>query len=78
MKLNGLSHLLVEQVAVIAALVAYLTGIVSVRPQPSLPKDLLAFSEAPNRLVDSIRTHALLDCMENIRKQVQWPLRRSR
>ncbi|XP_066942759.1 GPI ethanolamine phosphate transferase 2-like [Macrobrachium rosenbergii] len=39
MRLTGLSHLLVEQLAIIAALLAYLTGIVSVRPHPIPPED---------------------------------------
>ncbi|XP_068232796.1 GPI ethanolamine phosphate transferase 2 [Palaemon carinicauda] len=44
MRLTGLSHLLVEQIAIIAALLAYLTGIVSVRPHPVPPEDPHPFS----------------------------------
>ncbi|KAK7082709.1 hypothetical protein SK128_014259 [Halocaridina rubra] len=43
MKLSGLSHLLVEQLVVVSALLAYLTGIVSVRPQPSPVDDHTLF-----------------------------------
>ncbi|XP_064100812.1 GPI ethanolamine phosphate transferase 2-like [Macrobrachium nipponense] len=45
MRLTGLSHLLVEQLAIIAALLAYLTGIVSVRPHPIPPEDPFATQE---------------------------------
>lgn len=51
MKLSGLSHLLVEQIAVAAAILAYLTGIVTVRPHPSPPDDMIMSIETPTRLV---------------------------
>nr|XP_053631909.1 LOW QUALITY PROTEIN: GPI ethanolamine phosphate transferase 2-like [Cherax quadricarinatus] len=53
MRLSGLSHLLIEQVAVIAALVAYLTGIVTVRPQPLPPEDLLSTDPPTSRDQDA-------------------------
>ncbi|XP_042892631.1 GPI ethanolamine phosphate transferase 2-like [Penaeus japonicus] len=45
MKLSGLSHLLVEQIAVIAAILAYLSGIVTVRPQISPVEDGMTANE---------------------------------
>ncbi|XP_069193929.1 GPI ethanolamine phosphate transferase 2-like isoform X1 [Procambarus clarkii] len=49
MRLSSLSHLLIEQVAVVAAIVAYLTGIVTVRPHPLPPEDLLQATKAATR-----------------------------
>lgn len=45
MKLSGLSHLLVEQIAVVTAILAYLSGIITVRPQPSPVEDGMTADE---------------------------------
>lgn len=47
-RMGGLSPLVLEQVAVVACLLAYLTGLVTVRPRPAQqPQDVLARQVLP-------------------------------